>query len=108
MSGRVEMQDDGITGLVHGDSGRDYYATVDGFCECPDAERIARCKHALSVSISAQLAAVAKARAAQDDRTDLRASYAKLTKRAPGTRAERSSDLASDPLTIRSTSSATS
>jgi hypothetical protein len=29
-------------GLVHGDNGRGYWATVDGFCECPDAERVAR------------------------------------------------------------------
>src|SRR6266571_176359 len=55
VSGRVELAaDEPTTGLVHGDSGRDYWATVDGFCECPDAERVARCKHALSVMIAAQ------------------------------------------------------
>jgi hypothetical protein len=60
MSGRVALQDGGATVLVHGDSGRDYYATVEGFCECPDAERVARCKHSLAVAIAAQLAAVAQ------------------------------------------------
>jgi hypothetical protein len=64
MSDHVELQDDGTTGLVHGDSGRDSYATVDGFCECRDAERVTRCKHSLAVTIAAQLAAVAKAKVA--------------------------------------------
>src|SRR5215510_10240004 len=67
VSGRVEIcADEPTTGLVHGDSGRDYYATVDGFCECPDAERVARCKHSLAVLIVAQLAAVADAKTAQE------------------------------------------
>ena len=61
---------DSKAGLVHGDSGRSYWATTDGFCECADAERVARCKHALAVVIVAQLAAVAKARA----------TYARLTR----------------------------
>jgi hypothetical protein len=81
VSGRVELcADEPTTGLVHGDSGRDYYATADGFCECPDAARVARCKHSLSVTIAVQLAAVAKAKAAQAEAeaTDLRALYAKL------------------------------
>lgn len=71
VSGRVELcADEPTTGLVHGDSGRSYYATVDGFCECPDAERVARCKHSLSVTIAVQLAAVAKAKAAEQDSTN--------------------------------------
>ena len=53
---------DSRAGLVHGDSGTSYWATAGGFCECPDAERVARCKHALAVLIAVQLAAVAKAR----------------------------------------------
>jgi len=64
VSDRVDLSVvDSKAGLVHGDSGKSYWATVDGFCECPDAERVARCKHALAVLIAAQLAAVAKARA---------------------------------------------
>ena len=64
MSGRVDLSVvDMKAGLVHGDSGRSYWATVDGFCECPDAERVARCKHSLAVTIAVQLRAVAKARA---------------------------------------------
>src|SRR5688500_585614 len=64
MSDRVDLSVVDIkAGLVHGDSGRSYWATVDGFCECPDAERVARCKHALAVTIAAQLRAVAQARA---------------------------------------------
>jgi predicted nucleic acid-binding Zn finger protein len=81
MSGRVELcADEPTTALVHGDSGRSYYATVDGFCECPDAERVARCKHSLACIIAVQLAAVAQAKAAQTeaDATDLRALYARL------------------------------
>jgi hypothetical protein len=79
MSGRVELsENDPKTALVHGDSGRDYWATVDGFCECPDAERVARCKHSLACIIVAQLAAVAKAKAAQQD--DLCETFARLTR----------------------------
>ena len=64
LSDRVDLSAVDIkAGLVHGDSGRSYWATVDGFCECPDAERVARCKHALAVVIASQLRAVAKARA---------------------------------------------
>ena len=64
VSDRVDLSVvDSKAGLVHGDSGRSYWATVDGFCECADAERVARCKHALAVLIATQLAAVAKARA---------------------------------------------
>jgi uncharacterized Zn finger protein len=62
---------------VHGDSGRSYWATVDGFCECPDAERVARCKHSLAVLIAVRLAAVAKAKATQED---VRATFARLTR----------------------------
>jgi hypothetical protein len=60
------------------DSGRSYWATADGFCECPDAERVARCKHALAVLIAVQLAAVARSKATQDD--DARATFARLTR----------------------------
>jgi hypothetical protein len=68
VSDRVELcADEPTTGLVHGDSGRDYYATADGFCECPDAERVARCKHSLAVVIAVQLAAVAKSKVSADD-----------------------------------------
>jgi hypothetical protein len=75
VSDRVDLSAvDAKAGLVHGDSGRSYWATVDGFCECPDAERVARCKHALAVLIAVQLAAVAKA--TQDDR----ATFARLTR----------------------------
>jgi hypothetical protein len=63
-------------GLVHGDSGLSYWATVDGFCGCPDAERVARCKHALAVLIAVQLAAVAKSEAPQED---IRATFDRLT-----------------------------
>jgi hypothetical protein len=82
MSARVEVQDDGTTGLVHGDSGRDYWATADGFCECPDAANGHRCKHSLGVLIAAQLAAVAKATAArqQAEAEAARQLYALLTK----------------------------
>jgi uncharacterized Zn finger protein len=62
---------------VPGDSGTSYWATVDGFCECPDAERVARCKHALAVLIAVQLAAVAKSKATQED---VRATFARLTR----------------------------
>ncbi len=58
VSDRVDLSVvDSRAGLVQGDSGRSYWATVDGFCECPDAERVARCKHALAVLIAVQLAA---------------------------------------------------
>jgi hypothetical protein len=78
VSDRVDLSVvDPRAGLVHGDSGRSYWATVDGFCECPDAERVARCKHALAVLIAIQLAAVAKSKATQDDP---RATYARLTR----------------------------
>ena len=83
VSGRVELcADEPTTGLVHGDSGRDYYATIDGFCECPDAERVARCKHSLAVIITVQLAAVAKAKADHEasDAVEIQALYAKLTR----------------------------
>jgi hypothetical protein len=64
VSDRVDLSTaDPGAGLVHGDSGRSYWATVDGFCECADAEQVTRCKHALAVVIAVQLAAVAKARA---------------------------------------------
>jgi uncharacterized Zn finger protein len=77
MSGRVELAPDGpTTGLVHGDSGNSYWATVDGFCECPDHANGHICKHALAVMIAAQLRAVSKAKEAQqDDGTDLLAYY---------------------------------
>jgi hypothetical protein len=79
VSDRVAIcADEPTTGLVHGDSGRDYYATADGFCECPDAERVARCKHSLAVVISVQLAAVAKSKASADE--DIRATFARLTR----------------------------
>ena len=39
--------------LVNGDSGSSDWATVDGFCECRDAERVARCEHSLAVVIAA-------------------------------------------------------
>jgi hypothetical protein len=79
VSDRVELcADEPTTGLVHGDSGRDYYATVDGFCECPDAERVARCKHSLAVVIAVQLTAVSKSKAITND--DIRATYTRLTR----------------------------
>src|SRR5215211_5014340 len=79
VSGRVELcADEPTTGLVHGDSGRNYYATADGFCECPDAERIARCKHSLAVVIAVQLAAVTKSKASADE--NVRATFARLTR----------------------------
>jgi hypothetical protein len=81
VSDRVDLSVvDHRAGLVHGDSGKSYWATVDGFCECPDAERVARCKHALAVLIAAQLAAVAKAKATkqQEDVDEVRALYARL------------------------------
>jgi len=66
VSDRVDLSVvDSKAGLVHGDSGRSYWATADGFCECPDSERVARCKHALAVLIALQLAAVAKSKAAR-------------------------------------------
>ena len=78
VSDRVDLSVvDSKAGLVHGDRGRSYWATVDGFCECPDAERVARCKHALAVLIDVQLAAVAKSKATQDDP---RATFARLTR----------------------------
>src|SRR5687768_16160181 len=68
VSDRVDLSVvDAKAGLVHGDSGRSSWAPVDGFCECPDAERVARCKHSLAVLIAVQLAAVAKSKATQDD-----------------------------------------
>ena len=68
VSDRIDLSTvDMKAGLVHGDSGRSYWATVDGFCECPDAERVARCKHALAVTIAVQLRAVARAKAAEQD-----------------------------------------
>ena len=81
MSDRVERQDDGTMGLVHGDSGHGYWATVEGFCECPDAECVAHCKHSLAVTIAAQLAAVVKAKAVQEasDAVETQALHAKLT-----------------------------
>jgi hypothetical protein len=79
VSDRVDLSVvDPRVALVHGDSGRSYWATVDGFCECPDAERVARCKHSLAVLIAVQLAAVAKLKAAKDD--DDRATFARLTR----------------------------
>ena len=64
VSDRVDLSVvDSKAGLVHGDSGRSYWATVDGFCECADAERVARCKPSFAVLIAVQIAAVAKARA---------------------------------------------
>jgi hypothetical protein len=66
VSDRVDLSiADPKAGLVHGDSGRSYWATVEGFCECPDAERVARCKHSLAVVIAIQLAAVARANVAR-------------------------------------------
>src|SRR5262245_10360448 len=79
VSGRVELcADEPTTGLVHGDSGRDYYATADGFCECPDAERVARCKHSLAVVIATQLATVARSKAIEVD--GVRATFTRLTR----------------------------
>jgi SWIM zinc finger len=79
VSDRVDLSVvDSKAGLVHGDSGRSYWATVDGFCECPDAERVARCKHALAVTIAVQLRAVAKAKAARQ--AELREVFAVLAK----------------------------
>ena len=83
VSGRVALcADEPTTGLVHGDSGRDYYASVHGVCECPDAERVARCKHSLAVVITTQLAAVARSKAAEEatDAVETQALYAKLTR----------------------------
>jgi hypothetical protein len=78
VSDRVDLSAvDPKAGLVHGDSGLSYWATVDGFCECPDAERVARCKHALAVLIVVQLAAVARSTATQED---VRAAFARLTR----------------------------
>lgn len=80
MSERVELStEDPTAGLVHGDSGKSYWATVNGFCECPDAQRVSRCKHALSVIISAQLAAVAKSKSELRDKdAQFRSHYLKL------------------------------
>src|SRR5438876_673168 len=78
MSGRVDLSDvDRKAGLVHGDSGKSYWATIDGFCECPDAERVARCKHSLAVVIATQLAAVAESKASVD--VKIRATFVRLT-----------------------------
>ena len=79
MSDRVDLSVvDSKAGLVHGDSGRSYWATVDGFCECPDAERVARCKHSLAVTIAVQLRAVAKAKAVKG--AELHETFATLAK----------------------------
>jgi hypothetical protein len=79
VSDRVDLSVvDSKAGQVHGDSGRSYWATVDGFCECPDAERVARCKHALAVLIAVQLRAVAKAKAVQGE--ELRETFAALSR----------------------------
>jgi hypothetical protein len=77
MGGRVEMSEaEPTTGLVHGDAGKSYWATVSGFCECPDAERVARCKHSFACLIAAQLEAVGKAKRAQAE--EARKLYPKL------------------------------
>jgi hypothetical protein len=78
MGDRVDLSVvDRNAGRVHGDSGRSYWATTDGFCECRDAERVARCKHALAVLIATQLAAVARSKATEDDP---HAAFARLTR----------------------------
>jgi hypothetical protein len=79
VSDRIELSVvDPKAGLVHGDSGPAYWATADGFCECPDAERVARCNHALAVIIAVQLAAAAQSKASHGD--DARVTYARLTR----------------------------
>jgi uncharacterized Zn finger protein len=82
MAGNVELsQECPDTAFVTGDSGKGYWTTATGFCECPDAERGNVCKHQLAVKIACQMRAVAQSKSAQQDNgDDLRARYAKLTK----------------------------
>jgi uncharacterized Zn finger protein len=63
MAGRVELsEEDATAALVHGDSGTDYWATVHGFCECPDAANGHVCKHQIATKIAVQMRAVEKAK----------------------------------------------
>src|SRR6266536_2557710 len=72
MGDRVELSQEDLTAaLVHGDNGRDYWATSTGFCECPDAERGHICKHQFAVKIAVQMRAVEQAK--QSEARDLRA-----------------------------------
>jgi len=59
MAGRVELSEqEPTTALVHGESGNDYWATITGFCECPDAQKGNACKHQLATKIAVQMKAV--------------------------------------------------
>jgi hypothetical protein len=72
MGQRVEISEaDPTAALVHGESGRSYWATVNGFCECPDAANGHTCKHQLATKIAVQLRAVEQAKATPAD--DIRA-----------------------------------
>jgi uncharacterized Zn finger protein len=63
MAGRVEIfADEPTTALVHGESGNSYHATINGFCECPDAANGYCCKHQLATKIAVQMRAVEKAK----------------------------------------------
>jgi hypothetical protein len=78
MSDRIDLSVvDPKAGLVHGDTGRSYWATVDAFCECPDHANGHVCKHALAVMIAAQMRAVMKAKQAQQP-SHTRATYIQL------------------------------
>jgi hypothetical protein len=62
MSGRVQISDDDPTaGLITGDAGTGYWATIHNFCECVDGQA-RRCKHQLALMIAVQMKAVAVAK----------------------------------------------
>jgi len=62
MADRVELsEEEPTTALVHGDSGNDYWATISGYCECPDAANGHCCKHQLATKIAVQMRAVENA-----------------------------------------------
>jgi hypothetical protein len=78
MAGRVQLSDDDPTaGLITGDAGTSYWATVNGFCECIDGQA-RRCKHQLALAIAVQLRAVANAEQAPRETEDARAQLQRL------------------------------
>lgn len=79
MGDRVELSEtEPTTALVHGDSGKSYWATALGFCECPDHANGHVCKHQLATKIAAQMRAVEIAKRPEAKAEETRTTYLQL------------------------------